>query len=61
MDLCTAVPYFSMDDAKQELVWDDGLHLTEDGYEMMGNAIGAHLIELLNTSNDTKNKLPSDV
>lgn len=50
-----------MDDAKQELVWDDGLHLTEDGYEMMGNAIGAHLIELLNTSNDTKNKLPSDV
>lgn len=61
MDLCTAVPYFSMDDAKQELIWDDGLHLTKDGYEMMGNAIAVHLIEFLKTSNDAKNKVRADV
>lgn len=54
MDLCSAVPYFSMDEAKQELIWDDGLHLTKEGYEMMGNAIAAHLIELLNSSDDIK-------
>ena len=50
MDLCSAVPYFAMDKAKQKLIWDDGLHLTKDGYEMMGNAIAAHLLELLKSS-----------
>ena len=54
MDLCSAVPYFAMDEAKQDLIWDDGLHLTEDGYEMMGNAIAAHLLELLKSSGDPK-------
>ena len=54
MDLYSAVPYFSLDDAKQELIWDDGLHLTKEGYEMMGNAITARLIELLQTGDKAK-------
>ena len=54
MDLCSAVPYFAMDKAKQDMIWDDGLHLTKEGYEMMGNAIGAHLVELLKSSEDAK-------
>ena len=54
MDLCSAVPYFNMNEAKRGLIWDDGLHLTEDGYEMMGNAIAAHLIELLKASNNAE-------
>lgn len=48
LDLCAAVPYFTMNDTMRELIWDDGLHLTVDGYEMMGEAIATQLLELLN-------------
>ena len=47
MDLCRAIPYFAMEEAQRDSIWDDGLHLTEKGYEMMGDAIAAHLIKLL--------------
>jgi lysophospholipase L1-like esterase len=47
MDLCAAVPYFSMDERLREKIWDDGLHLTKAGYKMMGDAIGARMTELL--------------
>ncbi|KAL8930083.1 MAG: hypothetical protein Q9172_000168 [Xanthocarpia lactea] len=50
MDLCAAVPYFDMSDFLRERIWDDGLHLTMAGYEMMGQAIAAKLIELLRVS-----------
>ena len=55
MDLCHAVPYFALEEAKRNSIWDDGLHLTEQGYKMMGEAIGAHLIELLQSLNNVKN------
>ena len=54
MDLCHAIPYFSMEKAKRDTIWDDGLHLTREGYEMMGDAIAAHLIELLQSLGDAK-------
>ncbi len=47
LDLRAAVPYFDMSDFLRERIWDDGLHLTMAGYEMMGQAIAAKLIELL--------------
>lgn len=47
MDLCAAVPYFSMDGKLRREIWDDGLHLTRAGYHMMGEAIGARMAELL--------------
>ncbi|KAL8842239.1 MAG: hypothetical protein Q9170_000645 [Blastenia crenularia] len=47
LDLCAAVPYFTMNSARRELIWDDGLHLTLDGYEMMGDAVAKRLLELL--------------
>lgn len=47
MNLCHAVPYFALEKHKRNQIWDDGLHLTEAGYEMMGEAIAAHLINLL--------------
>lgn len=49
LDLCTAVPYFTMNDTMREMIWDDGLHLTEDGYKMMGDAIAGKLLELVNS------------
>lgn len=47
MDLCAAVPYFTLSDAQKGWIWDDGLHLKAAGYELMGEAIAAKLIELL--------------
>lgn len=49
MDLCEAVPYFNMDETVRERIWDDGLHLTMDGYEMMGHAIASEMLKLLDT------------
>ena len=56
MDLCAAIPYFSMDEALREEIWDDGVHLTEAGYKMMGDAIAVRMAELL-----TAEKKPSEV
>ncbi len=47
VDLCSAVPYFDMDKDTRDNIWDDGLHLTKEGYEMMGDAIASRMIELL--------------
>ena len=41
-----------MDEAKREVVWDDGLHLKKAGYKMMGDAIAARLVDLI--SNEIK-------
>ena len=38
-----------MSDTMRKTMWDDGLHLTADGYEMMGDAIAKKLLELLAT------------
>lgn len=50
LDLCSAVPYFSMDTKMRDSIWDDGLHLTEKGYKMMGDAIASRLVEILSDS-----------
>jgi len=55
MDLCHAIPYFALEEAKRDNVWDDGLHLTEEGYRMMGDAIAAHMIKLLHSLESVKN------
>ena len=47
MDLRAAIPYFSMSEQLREEIWDDGLHLTQAGYKMMGDVIGARMAELL--------------
>jgi len=55
MDLCHAVPYFALEEAKRDKIWDDGLHLTEEGYKMMGDAIAAHMIKMLQSLGSVKN------
>lgn len=46
-DLCSAVPYFALDEKRREDTWGDGLHLTKEGYRLMGEAIAARLVEIL--------------
>ena len=47
-DLHSAIPYHSMSKEERTEIWDDGLHLTEKGYERMGEVVGARLAEILN-------------
>lgn len=39
----------------RDKIWDDGLHLTKDGYKMIGNAIASRMIELLKSTHDPEN------
>ncbi|KAJ5979744.1 hypothetical protein N7481_007042 [Penicillium waksmanii] len=49
-DLCAAIPYHSASKEFQNKIFDDGLHLTPDGYDLMGEVIGEHMAGLLRTS-----------
>ena len=46
-DVCARVPYAGMEEGVRRRVWDDGLHLRPEGYDMMGEAIAERLIEIL--------------
>ncbi|RAO72904.1 uncharacterized protein BHQ10_008916 [Talaromyces amestolkiae] len=46
-DLKSAIPYHDMDEQRREENWDDGLHLTDKGYDLMGEVVSERLLELL--------------
>ena len=46
-DLWSVIRYTGIDDETRQRIWDDGLHLTKDGYNIMGKAVAARLFELL--------------
>ncbi|KAG9243385.1 putative GDSL-like lipase/acylhydrolase [Calycina marina] len=47
LDLHAAIPYHAMDKEEREKIWDDGLHLTPEGYERMGKVVAERLVELI--------------
>lgn len=46
-DLYALVPWPSDDEEEQDRIWDDGLHFTPAGYDMMGEVVADRLIDLL--------------
>ncbi|GAM43934.1 hypothetical protein TCE0_060f19153 [Talaromyces pinophilus] len=50
LDLKSAIPYHDMNEQRREEIWDDGLHFTDKGYDLMGEVISERLLELLTTS-----------
>lgn len=42
-----AVPYWSMSEENRVLYWEDHIHLTADGYDLMGDRIATRLLEIL--------------
>lgn len=54
-DLYSKIPYATLDEAERDRLWDDGLHLTREGYKMMGNVIGVRLFEILQEQTNAKN------
>ncbi|KAL2044583.1 hypothetical protein ABVK25_012360 [Lepraria finkii] len=54
-DLYSKIPYATLDEAARARLWDDGLHLTGEGYKMMGNVIAVRLFEILQEQTNAKN------
>ncbi|KAF9891928.1 hypothetical protein FE257_002891 [Aspergillus nanangensis] len=46
-DLHSQLPYHAATEEFKETIWDDGLHLTAKGYDLVGNLVADHLIPLL--------------
>lgn len=46
-DLHAAMPYFAMSDADREEYWDDHIHFTSAGYDLIGKKVGMALVSLL--------------
>ncbi|OIW35662.1 SGNH hydrolase [Coniochaeta ligniaria NRRL 30616] len=46
-DLHAAIPYFAMSDADRKEHWDDHIHFTESGYDLIGTKVGMALVSLL--------------
>ncbi|KAL9016860.1 MAG: hypothetical protein Q9185_005810 [Variospora sp. 1 TL-2023] len=46
-DVEREVPYWGMEAGERRRVWDDGLHLTPRGYDLLGEKVGARLLEIL--------------
>jgi hypothetical protein len=46
-DLLSAIPYFSMPEDQRKEIWDDGTHLTEAGYDLMGTLLSERLLQLI--------------
>ncbi|PKY05169.1 SGNH hydrolase [Aspergillus campestris IBT 28561] len=49
-DLHAKIPYHASSEEFKEKMWDDGLHLTPHGYDLVGNEVADHLIELIQSS-----------
>lgn len=58
-DLYSAIRYTGIDEDSREKIWDDGLHLTSEGYKVMGDVIAVRVFELLKTTPQPKNIGPS--
>ncbi|KAK3694125.1 SGNH hydrolase-type esterase domain-containing protein [Podospora appendiculata] len=55
-DLHAAVPFFAMSERDRARFWDDAIHFTPAGYDLIGNKVGIALVSLL-----AKEKAESDV
>ncbi|ODA83972.1 hypothetical protein RJ55_02490 [Drechmeria coniospora] len=56
-DLHAKVPFHSLSVADQDKYWDDGLHLTADGYWWMGGHIADGLLQIFETMGGGQQKM----
>lgn len=46
LDLKSLIPYHAMSEESRSDIWDDGLHLTPNGYCVMGDHVANQVVEL---------------
>lgn len=44
LDLAAEIPWEDMPEKKRKVFWDDGVHFTEKGYELMGKLVAKKLV-----------------
>jgi lysophospholipase L1-like esterase len=49
------MPYHGESEENRKEIWDDGLHFTPYGYNVMGDFIAQRMVELLPTVENPKN------
>lgn len=54
-DLYNAIRYTDIEEDLRKRLWDDGLHLTSEGYKVMGDVIAVRMLELLKMARQPKN------
>lgn len=47
LDLLPKIPFHALSESDRDAYWDDGLHLTADGYDWMGGHIADGLLRIL--------------
>jgi hypothetical protein len=47
MNLLEKIPYHTLNEFLKNKYWGDGVHLTEDGYDWMGEHIAGTLIDIV--------------
>lgn len=52
VDLKSKIPYHSASESFQREMFDDGLHLTGRGYDLMGTVVGERLVSLIKEERD---------
>lgn len=53
MDIFPKVPYHTLSEEDQVKYWDDGLHMSRAGYDLLGNHVADALLKLI-----AKDELP---
>ncbi|KAH6670089.1 SGNH hydrolase-type esterase domain-containing protein [Halenospora varia] len=48
LDLHNVVPWKTATPAQRKEIWDDGIHFTPKGYDLIGNVIAGRIIDLVN-------------
>lgn len=51
-DLFRAIPWESMDEDHRARIWDDGIHFTPEGYDLLGSMLADRIVELTTGSQE---------
>ncbi|KAH8820419.1 SGNH hydrolase-type esterase domain-containing protein [Xylogone sp. PMI_703] len=59
LDLHGAMPYWNMTEDQRQVLWDDGVHFTTEGYDLMGSIVSDRLFEIV-SENDMMGEISSE-
>ena len=58
-DLNTAIPFADMPEDQRKEIWDDPVHFTSKGYDLMGKLIAERIMEVIQKS-EVKEEAPKE-
>jgi lysophospholipase L1-like esterase len=53
-DLYSSVPYKRMPEKERKVIWDDIVHFTPKGYDLVGSRIAERMVEILKDLEDSE-------